>query len=72
MISFFIILHKLVDVNFTVMLDGVRYIDLGSNFLNNSLIFIVLFVVVAVSNITYKYIEIKGQTLMRGVLTSSK
>ncbi len=72
MISFFIILQKILGLNFTVMLDGVRYIDLGDNYLNNSLVFLVLFVVVVISNITYKYIEIKGQIIMRRALTNSK
>ncbi len=47
------------------MVDGQRYITLGRPYLNNLVVFVILGIVIFISNYTYKFIEIKGQEIGR-------
>lgn len=58
-LAFFIIISKVFHANFTVMVNEIRYIDLGSATLNNLLLLAFLGVVIFISSVTYKYIELR-------------
>lgn len=60
-ISMAMILQKVTGIEFTVNIDGLRYLDFGSIVINNLLILGVLALVVFVSMFTYRYIELPGQ-----------
>ncbi|NOR54959.1 MAG: acyltransferase family protein [Sulfurovum sp.] len=53
--------QKLLNTQWTYMENDIRYIDFGSGFLNNFIVLLLLGIVVFVSNLTYRYIEVKGQ-----------
>lgn len=67
-ISICMVLQKLTNKSFTIDIDGERYLNLGSSLLNNFLIVIVLLLVVAIANVTYKFIEFPGQKLGKELL----
>jgi peptidoglycan/LPS O-acetylase OafA/YrhL len=58
-LAFFIIISKIFNTDFTVMVNEIRYIDLGSATLNNLLLLAFLGVVILISSVTYKYIELR-------------
>lgn len=61
LISFSMILEKILNIKFAPMIREIRYIDFQNVFINNFAVFIILFIVVTISIFTYKYIELKGQ-----------
>ncbi|MBW3528128.1 acyltransferase [Shewanella sp. NKUCC05_KAH] len=61
--SIAIILHKVTGNAFTTMKDGIRFLDFGHTFTNNAVVIFIVMIVIAISNITYKYIELTGQRL---------
>lgn len=61
--SLLLILDKILNKNFLPMIQDARYIDFGNIFINNFAVFITLFIVVLISILTYKYIEVKGREL---------
>ena len=63
LISSAMVLEKILNIKFTPMIDEIRYIDFGNIFINNFVVFLILFIVVVISIFTYKYIEVKGQEL---------
>ncbi|MGG2079117.1 acyltransferase family protein [Lelliottia nimipressuralis] len=60
-ISMAMVLQKITGIAFTVNINGLRYLDFGSPFINNLLILGVLSFVIFVSMFTYRYIELPGQ-----------
>ncbi|ENB9462988.1 acyltransferase family protein [Providencia rettgeri] len=66
--SLMIILQKVTGVAFAPTVDGVRSIDLGNVVINNIACFIILFTVILVSKITYKYIELNGINLGKKII----
>lgn len=70
--SILIVVQKLSGVQMTFMVDGLRYIDFGSVYLNNLSVLTTIVVVISISTFTYKYIEQKGQELGRKVLRDKK
>lgn len=63
LISFAILLQKFTGAEIAPMLEGRRVLSFGNELLNNSVVFIVLFLVICISSFTYKCIEIPGQEL---------
>jgi peptidoglycan/LPS O-acetylase OafA/YrhL len=61
LISFSMILEKILNIQFAPMMGETRYIDFQNIFINNLVALIILFIVVTISIFTYKYIEVKGQ-----------
>ncbi|MFA5721245.1 MAG: hypothetical protein WC920_03100, partial [Aliarcobacter sp.] len=61
LLSSAMVLEKILNMKFAPMIDEKRYIDFGNIFINNFVVFIILFIVVLISMFTYKYIEVKGQ-----------
>lgn len=61
--SIAMVLQKISGMNLTIMVDGTRYLNFGNNLLNNSIIVLIVTLVVLVSLLTYKFIEIPGQKL---------
>ena len=59
--AFIQILDKVLQKNYTVLVDNSVHIDFGNIFINNSVVIIILFIVIFISIFTYKYIEVKGQ-----------
>lgn len=62
-LSALLIVGKITDNNLTPTINGVRYFDLGTPILNNTLVFIILLTVIIMSIITHKYIEKPGQAI---------
>jgi len=62
-ISLFMVAQKVFGISVAPMIDGKRYVDVGSMVLNNALGVAVLLIVIAISVVTYKYVEVKGQAL---------
>lgn len=56
-LSFFMIFGKVMNNNFTPVIEGERYLNTGNDIFNNILCFIIVFVVIYVSSITNRYIE---------------
>ena len=48
------------------MVDGHRNLDFGNPMINNLVVLIIIAIVIAISSITYKYIELAGQKLNTG------
>lgn len=59
LVSGFIVIQKLTGYEVTKMVSNERTLDLGGSVANNLLVLITLIVTLCVSNITYKYIEVK-------------
>jgi peptidoglycan/LPS O-acetylase OafA/YrhL len=70
--SFLMIAQKVLRVELTKIIDAQRYIDLGNSFYNNLLVAFIIAVVIGISHLTYKYIEIKGQELGKKIQNLSK
>jgi len=62
-LSICIVLEKIFKINLTVIINNERYIDFGSNMVNNIFIFTTLGIVIFIAGFTYKYIEQKGQEI---------
>ena len=57
--AFFLFLSKILGFNFVPMIEGVRFLDLGSTILNNVAVIVNFTIIVIVSKFTYnKPIEI--------------
>ncbi len=50
-------------IHITETINGVRYIDYGNIYVNNTVVVLIILCVVYLSTLTYKYIEIKGQNI---------
>jgi peptidoglycan/LPS O-acetylase OafA/YrhL len=59
--SVFLLLQKLYDWPLMATVDGVRFFDSGSDFLNNALVILLLGTVLICSSWTYRHVEQKGQ-----------
>ncbi len=71
-LSFAMVMQKVTDMNFTPMVNDVRFITTGNVFVNNLLVFMVLGLVVFVSIFTNKYIEKIGQRKAKIILSKFK
>jgi len=67
-LSLFMIIQKLFHIDLAPMIDVGRFLTLGNPILNNLLVFLLLGVVVFVSGVTYKYVEVKGQKFGKKLL----
>ncbi|WP_318519198.1 acyltransferase family protein [Photobacterium leiognathi] len=56
---------KLTGIEMVKTIGGSRTLDFGSTINNNLVVIFILFIVISVSNLTYKYIELKGQELYK-------
>lgn len=61
--SIAIIIQKATGMPFAPMVDGHRNLDFGNPIINNMVVLIIITLVIAISGITYKYIELSGQKL---------
>lgn len=57
------ILQKIMGVEIAPMVGTDRFLDFGSSSINNLVIAVILSLVIGLSTLTYKYIEVKGQKL---------
>jgi peptidoglycan/LPS O-acetylase OafA/YrhL len=62
-LSGFIVMQKVFGIELAPMIDDKRYIDTGNLLLNNVLAVSVLLIVIGVSVVTYKYVEVWGQSI---------
>lgn len=60
-----IVLQKVTGIEVAPMIETVRFINFGSNIINNLVVIIILVIVIYISSLTYKYVELKGQKLNR-------
>ena len=61
--AFFLFLSKILGFNFVPMIEGVRFLDLGSTILNNVAVIVNFTIIVIVSKFTYNKIEFKWQKI---------
>ncbi|VVM71630.1 hypothetical protein PS645_01796 [Pseudomonas fluorescens] len=66
-VSAFMVAKKILGVDIAPMIEGTRFLDLGDAALNNFIALLVTGSVVLVSMFTYRYIEMPGQALGRGL-----
>lgn len=57
------VFENVFEVKIRIMIDNIEYTNFGSGFFNNIAVIVTVFLVVFVSNFTYRYIELKGQCL---------
>ncbi len=60
-----IIVQKIMESELILTHDKLRYIDFGSDTYNNIAIIFILLIIILLSQLTYKYIELKGQIVGR-------
>lgn len=63
--SIAIVIQKITNKSYAPIIDGKRYLNFDNSYINNVVVLIILLIVIAMSNITYKYIEVYGQKLNR-------
>jgi len=63
--SIMVIIQKISGVEVAPMMEGVRYFTTGNVMINNLSVMVILIMVMIVSNMTYRYIEVKGQQYAR-------
>lgn len=61
--SIAMILQKITGMEISPMVGTQRFLDFGSSSINNLVIVVILSIVIGLSTLTYKYIEVKGQKL---------
>ncbi|HHQ6568768.1 TPA: acyltransferase family protein [Serratia fonticola] len=59
LVSGLIVLQKITGHELTRMVNGERTLDIGNVTINNLMVFFILAVTIYISNLTYKYIEVK-------------
>ena len=59
----FTVIEQVFNVKIRVMNDSISYLTLGDPFINNTVVFTIVILIIFISHFTYKYIEIKGQQL---------
>ncbi len=68
LISTAMVLEKILNIKFAPMIGKVRHIDFGNIIINNFVVFVILSIVIFLSTLTYKYIEVKGQEFGKKLL----
>ena len=68
--SVFMVAEKIFKLNLTPIIAGKNYLDTGSIIANNLTVFLVLFIVILLSSLTYKYIEMQGQKIGKKIITN--
>lgn len=63
LISIMIILQKITNIEMVPVIDGIRTITTGHVFLNNLISLAIIVIVIMLSRLSYKHIELKGQQL---------
>jgi len=69
LISAIMIIQKILKIDLIITVKNSVYIDFGSTFYNNLIVFIILFFVIFCSYFTYKYIEQTGQVLGKKIIS---
>jgi peptidoglycan/LPS O-acetylase OafA/YrhL len=59
--SAMLILQKITGFELAPMINGMPYLTSGNEIINNVIVFLILTIVILISNFTYKHIEIKWQ-----------
>lgn len=62
------LLGLILKKSFEIKIEEVLHIDFGNIFINNFVVFLILFIVVVISIFTYKYIEVKGQEFGKKII----
>jgi hypothetical protein len=63
--AMFKVLNKFTSIEILPVIDGVYFKDLGSDILNNVAVVFILALVIYISSLTHKYIELEGKKLNR-------
>jgi peptidoglycan/LPS O-acetylase OafA/YrhL len=67
--SAFLILQKYTGVALAPMIDGTRHLDTGNGLLNNVVVVSTLVLVIAISILTHRMIEVRGQKLGKSLIS---
>jgi len=70
--SIMIILQKLIGLELAPTINGIRYLTLGHEMINNVIVLLTLAIVILISHFTYRHIELKGQKIGKSVFIASK
>ncbi|MBY8220767.1 acyltransferase [Vibrio fluvialis] len=63
LISTAMVLQKIIGIEMAPMLETTRFLNFGGSMINNLVVIGILAMVVFISNLTYKYVEVTGQKL---------
>jgi peptidoglycan/LPS O-acetylase OafA/YrhL len=63
LISIAMVLQKITGNEIALIIEGKRYLNFGGSIMNNLAVFVIIAIVVYISSLTYKYVEIKGLDL---------
>jgi peptidoglycan/LPS O-acetylase OafA/YrhL len=66
-ISTLMVIQKATNIDLASTIDGIRFLSLGSDLYNYILLFSMLCLTIFISNITFKYVELKGQKVGRRI-----
>lgn len=64
-ISLTMMIQKITSIEIAPFINGYRYFDFGSPFLNNMVASIILCIAIFISSLTYKYVEIFSQNYLK-------
>lgn len=57
------ILQKITGIEMAPMVESTRFLNFGNSFINNLVVVFIISIVISISSITYKYVELTGQKL---------
>lgn len=61
LISIAMVLQKMTGIEIAPMIETMRFLNFGGRMINNLVVILILAIVISISSLTYKYIELKGQ-----------
>lgn len=61
------VVQKITGIEMALMIETARYLTFGNSLVNNIVVIIILAIVIYISSLTYKHIELKGQKLNKKV-----
>ncbi|MCK8120635.1 acyltransferase [Pseudoalteromonas sp. 2CM32C] len=67
LLSTAMVLQKITGIEMAPMIETIRFLNFGGAIINNLVVIVILAIVIYISSLTYKYIEIKGQKLNKKV-----
>jgi peptidoglycan/LPS O-acetylase OafA/YrhL len=71
LVSTAMVLQKVTGIEMAPMVESIRFISFGGGMINNLVVFFILAIVIYISSLTYKYIEVKGQKFNKKVEADS-
>jgi peptidoglycan/LPS O-acetylase OafA/YrhL len=67
LISIAMVLQKITGIEIAPMIETTRFVNFGGGMINNVVVIIILAIVIYISTLTYKYIEVNGLKLSKKI-----